>query len=255
MLQDVHAHLQNVPDKGGIEAVLSGLARNNIGRIFCNATSPDDWDEVSAIAGKHKEVTPFYGVHPWFAAGLKAGWDKELLRRLESGPCGIGEIGLDRAKEDVDIGTQKEIFGRQLEIAFGMGKPFTAHCVDAWGIFVDMLKKAGAGELPFIVHSFSGSVETLTELLKLGAYASFSLKLVEKRYKKISEAFAATPLDRMLLETDFPYTPGSQPKGQALSGDYFGCAARVYEIVSKLKGVPKEKLEKAVWENGTVFVH
>lgn len=256
MLQDAHAHLQAVTDKDGLTKTLSGLSQNSVGRIFCNATSPGDWDAVRAFAGRYTEVVPFYGVHPWFAGNLEAGWEKRLATYLEKGPSGIGEIGLDRAKEkETGLDVQLEVFEKQISIAFVLKKPFVLHCVDAWGAVTGPLKSRGAGKLPFIVHSFSGSKEVMSELIGLGAYLSFSLKLVEKRYKKIHEAFMAAPLERLLLETDFPYAPGSVSKMPAKPGDYFDCVKRVYGIAAELKGIGGEELERRVWENGTVFVH
>jgi TatD DNase family protein len=256
MLQDGHAHLQSVTDKEGMCRILAALSENKVGRIFCNATSPEDWESVSGFASKYKEVIPFYGIHPWFADKLEDGWHKRLVTYLEKPPSGIGEIGLDRAKEtEIGFEIQREVFEKQLSIAFVLNKSFTLHCVDAWGAVIESLKVRRAGKLPFIVHSFSGSKEVLADIIKLGGYVSFSLKLVEKRYKKISEAFLAAPLERLLLETDFPYAPGAVSKVPARPEDYPDCVKRLYEIAARLKGVEAGKLEKAVWENGTVFLH
>jgi TatD DNase family protein len=255
MLQDSHAHLQAVTDQEGMGRILQRLGENGIGRIFCNATSPGDWEAVSGLAGKYSEIIPFYGIHPWFADKASPGWEEKLLKYLDKKPSGIGEIGLDRVKESVDFEIQKDLFQKQLDTAFILKRPFVLHSVDAWGAVIESLKVHHSQNTPFIAHSFSGSKEVLKELIGLGGYISFSLKLVEKRYEKINDAFLATPLERMLLETDFPYAPGSVSKIPARPEDYFDCAKRVYEIASKLKGVSMGELKKAVWENGTVFVH
>jgi TatD DNase family protein len=256
MLQDAHAHLQAVTDKEAMAGVLADLDGNGVGRIFCNATSPEDWDAVADLAARYSKVIPFYGIHPWFAGKCEAAWEKRIIKYLERSPSGIGEIGLDRAKEGAaSLVTQKEIFKEQLDIAFRMNKPFVLHCVDAWGEVLESLKSCGACKMPFVVHSFSGSREVSEELIRMGGYLSFSLKLVEKRYKKISEAFLACPMERLLLETDFPYAPGSVSKMPAGPEDYFDCVKRVYGIAASLKGVDVRELERRVWENGTVLVH
>jgi TatD DNase family protein len=255
MLQDSHAHFQAVKDPSQMESVLSLLRSNGVGRIFCNATSPEDWDEVRGYAERHEEVVPFFGIHPWFADSAIEGWESKLLSRLVGGRAGIGEIGLDRAREGLDLGVQRLVFDRQLDMAFSLNRPFTLHCVDAWGMCIESISGHGKGTLPFVAHSFSGPVEVMKEIVRLGGYISFSLKLLEKRFTKVQEAFAQAPLDRILLETDFPYAPGSMSKVPASPGDYLDCVRRIYNIAAQMKGISPELLEKAVWDNGTVFVY
>lgn len=255
MLQDSHAHLQAVRDPSQIETVLSALRESGVGRIFCNATSPLDWDEVKGYSERHIEVIPFFGIHPWFADKAVEGWESRLLTLLEDPRAGLGEIGLDRARGGVNFEEQRRVFEKQLNMAFDLKRPFTLHCVDAWGPCIECISGHGKVTVPFLAHSFSGSLEVMKEIIKLGGYISFSLKLLEKRVEKVREAVMAAPLDRILLETDFPYAPGAMSKVPASPSDYIDCARRLYSVAARMKGTDDGALEKAVWDNGTVFVH
>ncbi|MFA6079789.1 MAG: TatD family hydrolase, partial [Candidatus Omnitrophota bacterium] len=170
MLQDAHIHLHD----SGVEAghILAGARSQGVGRFFCNSASPRDWPEVKALAGAHKNVIPFFGIHPWHAGEAVEGWDVELIKHLTIPGACIGEIGLDAAKKNIEFEIQREVFARQLDIAAEFKKPFAVHCVQSWDI---LLKEIGARRknMPaFMVHWFSGSPEIAAELIKMGGYIS-----------------------------------------------------------------------------------
>ena len=121
-----------------------------------------------------------------------------------------------------------------------------------------------------MIHSYHGSSETLREVLKLGAYISFSWKWLraasdsknfegEPRQRRggtpdMMELVRQVPADRLLLETDFPYTEPGQV-GKELSADqYFKCLCESYRIVAAARKVDGTILEETVWENGKTFL-
>ncbi|MBU9888639.1 MAG: TatD family hydrolase [Candidatus Omnitrophica bacterium] len=253
MLIDSHIHLQDIKTEKVRASLLSRARELAVGRFVCNGTRPEDWPLVREIAQSDDRVVPFYGVHPWFADKVVAGWDAELEHFLSGTGAGIGEIGLDRVKNDINFARQTEIFHRQLEIAGRLGRPFAVHCARAGSDILGILKR-DPSRRRFMVHSYHGSYEMLRNFLDLGAYISFSWKILSRGTEETMDLVRQVPLDRLLLETDFPYTQPGKLSPEATVEDYCECLGRIYALAAQTKGISEEKLQDAVWKNGTVFL-
>ena len=254
MLQDSHIHLEHVKDSSVMESILAKAPERRVKRFFCNAASPDDWDLVSELARAGDTIVPFYGIHPWKVDEIKDGWYEELKKRLEVRPVGVGEVGLDHCKNRPDHDLQKGIFLRQLDLAISLDLPVAIHCVSAWETMLEELRKRRAKKARMMFHLFSGSTEVLSELLGMGAFISFSFGISEGGSRRAREAFQVTPLNRILLETDYPYIQKPFKENVPGADDYFDRLGKLYKLAAELKGINEEKLEKAVWENGSIFM-
>ena len=253
MLQDAHIHLQDSPEEADdISAEASG---RNVGRFFCNGTSTQDWPGVMELAVSHDNIIPFFGMHPWYADQAVEGWDEALTGYLASKDARMGEIGLDAARKNVSFARQREVFARQLDIAVELGKPFTVHCVQAWDALLEELRARKDKKLSFMAHWFSGTPETASELIGLGGYISCSPRLLYDRALKHRSSFTAAPVDRILLETDYPYTPDPGAEGVKGTPGYFEWLSSLYGIAARLKNMEPKTFEQKVWDNGTVFLH
>jgi TatD DNase family protein len=224
------------------------------GRFVCNGTRPEDWPAVEKFAAEDRRVTPFFGVHPWYAGKLPSDWYMMLEAFLKRNPAaGVGEVGLDKAR-NVDFARQTEVFHRQLEIAGRLARPLAIHCVRAWSDLLNILKRSLPAKTRFMVHSYQGSLEILKDLLNLGAYISFSWKSLQRDTEESIALMRSVPLDRLLLETDFPYTEPGKIGAEAHDEKYYETLQGVYDLAERAKGIDVEGLEKAVWANGTAFL-
>ena len=148
---------------------------------------------------------PFFGIHPWFSDITPSGWEEKLKALLIAYPAaGVGETGLDKTRKNIDLEEQKNIFIRHLDIAREFKRPFTLHCVRAWPECIALIKEH-APKTGFIAHSFLGTQELMQDGLGLGGYLSFSSKQLLKPDEAFIGLFRQAPLDRVLIETDFPY--------------------------------------------------
>jgi len=250
MLLDAHSHIFEIEDHTVRDAILTEASKLGSGRIFVNSIRPSDWSGLSSLAHTYSSITPFYGIHPWYAHLAKGDWVKDLVKHLEHANACVGEIGLDKKRKGPDFEMQKNIFEEQVNIAVRMRRPFNIHCVDAWGVLLEILRSKKI-ETPFIIHFFSGSKEVLSELLKLGAYISYSGRSLEGPSERPKEALVDTPVDRILIETDFPYIGKESPT----SVDYFTYLEKTYALASQIRGINRSILESAIWENGSVFTN
>ena len=204
-LFDAHNHIQDerlFPDLGNVmdRARAVGVVEMGV-KGCCEA----DWLRVIEIMKTHEGIYPAFGLHPWFIAERSSDWLQTLEKLLLEHPhASVGEIGIDHAIDDRNDADQEAVFLTQLELARRLNRPVSIHCRRAWGRLVELLDQSG--ELPrgMLIHCFGGSAEIATELVKRGAYISFSGSITRPNAKKAGPAIRAVPADRLLIETDAP---------------------------------------------------
>ncbi|MBR5663529.1 MAG: TatD family hydrolase, partial [Bacteroidales bacterium] len=126
----------------------------------------------------------------------EAEWKKPLeMTRVVA----IGEVGLDKAhKETFD--RQIEVFEEMIKISENLRKPVIVHCVRAYSEIIEMRKKTKA-TMPWVIHGFNSSVETIRQLLKYDIYISLGEVLYRNENQAI-KILKDIPVDRLFLETD-----------------------------------------------------
>jgi len=213
-LYDAHCHLQDEWLVPHYAEIFPALEKINLRRAVVNGTCENDWSAVAGLAAAHPWIIPSYGLHPWFIADRSPQWRENLLRRIDAGPCAIGEIGLDRWKEPYDFADQQAVFREQLAIAAGRNLPVTIHCLKAWGALAEILHSVPLPQCGFLLHAYGGPAEMIPDFVKLGAYFSFNGYFLHERKTRQREAFTQVPLDRLLVETDAPAMPIPEERRQ-----------------------------------------
>lgn len=170
-----------------------------------NGSCEADWEAVAVLARAFPEVIPSFGYHPWFVAERSAIWEEELERWLGQFPnAGVGEVGLDRWREGLDLVSQAEVFALQMGLAVRREVPVSVHCLQAWGALWDAVRAHPVPPCGFLLHSYGGPVEMVGPLARSGAYFSFPGHFLHERKGRQRETFKVIPLDRLLVETDAP---------------------------------------------------
>jgi len=263
---DAHLHLQTIPwnscfpDTPGRDILNSFFVKGSIS--ICNGTSPLDWDLVRALVKLHPmELVPFYGVHPWYVDALPDNWLDKLHSCLENSACGIGEIGLDKSTSSrASIDHQKKVFEDQLDLALNLNLPVAIHCVRAWGLLLEILRDkiliniAGNkySKIPVMIHSFSGSFDTMKLLTDMGIFISFSPFLLSVRAGNLREVFKAAPLEKILIESDFSYNKNLPINNQI--HDYTRNLTGLYTMAGSLKNMDPNYFKEVVYKNGKSFI-
>lgn len=250
---DAHLHLQDQRFAGERADIIDRAISGGVSRMLCNAVCEEDWQSIIEMGKRYPQVIPFIGLHPWYAGRAVSGWENRLAAHLQATGCGIGEAGLDRSCK-VDRQLQAKVFMQQLDLAVSLGRPLVIHCVRCWGQLIDLLSgPLTSGAMPLLmVHSFNGSLEVMQRLINLGCYLSFSAKILHPPDSKISRAFMATPMERLLLETDAPdQLYGAEVVQQARNEPVF--ITSLYEQAARMRAMDLDTFCKAVWDNATVF--
>lgn len=240
MLLDTHCHPHLGKSTGG-----------HLAQCVIASTQESDWDDVSAYAGKVR--CRAYGVHPWFTTSrqhIRDDWLDALRSRLEGDGSAIcGEIGLDGLRGS-SLEDQERVFGGQLGVAAGVGRPCTVHCVKAFGKLRDVL--LASEDLPpaLAMHSYGGSFEfardlhSLLERRGVSCYFGFSWIVNSRRKRERQlDVIRRVPDRSILIETDLE---------DALQID--DDLSRAAGLVAEAKGWSHDETMSRCYENAEAFL-
>ena len=200
-LVDFHCHLDLYDDHA---AAVAAAERAGV-RTLAVTTTPRAWPRNQALASGTRHVRAALGLHPQLVskrAGELSLWEGYLAEARY-----VGEVGLDagpRFYQSLDM--QKAVFTRVLQAcARRGGKILTVHSVRAVPAVLDLLEV----HLPpprgrVILHWFTGSKAEARRAADLGCY--FSVNAAMSATERHRTLVAALPIDRLLTETDGPFT-------------------------------------------------
>ncbi|HVS52244.1 MAG TPA: TatD family hydrolase [Opitutaceae bacterium] len=271
-LYDAHNHLQDAWLAPHRAQVFAALARLPLRRAVVNGTSETDWNDVAALAREHAFVLPSYGLHPWNLGHATPHWRDALRAQLDrERHATIGEIGLDRwildrAKPDdprlaglrrAPLEEQLDAFAWQLALAAERNVPASIHCLDAWGVLLDTLRRGPRPARGFLLHAYGGSAELAREFAALGAYFSFNGYFLGERQAAKRSVFKNIPLDRLLAETDAPAMPlPAALRSYELPGladgnpiNHPANIGAVYAGLAELRGISRRDLAQQLEKN------
>lgn len=271
MLYDAHCHYQFVELKPHWDQIAAELKSIGIGGAVVNGTNPaDDWDDVDALAARHRWVRPSYGIHPWDVLDRPTDWQEQFVSKMEANPHAfVGEIGVDRwilepaRRQDPEfcdlrpapIEEQQEVFRWQLRWAADHNRAASIHVLRAWGPLLEVLQDTPVPACGFLLHAYGGSPEMVPQFVEMGAYFSFSTGHIDPRKTRQRNSFRKIPLDRLLVETDAPAMAPPQPRylwpGSADEDmtNHPANLAQAYADLAVLREMPSAQLEEQVEEN------
>jgi TatD DNase family protein len=119
----------------------------------------------------------------------------------------VGEVGIDAGPQYYrSVETQTQIFEQVLQsCAVAGGKVLTVHSVRAAKAVLDLIEAnlpTPSGKV--VLHWFTGSKSEARRAAELGCYFSINSQMM--RSEKGRELIGSLPLDRLLTETDGPFT-------------------------------------------------
>jgi TatD DNase family protein len=203
---DTHAHL----DPGDAASVLERARAAGVDRVVAVATTVTEAETTLELATRYEGVYACLGVHPHEAGGEEPARLSQL-RGLLGHPraVGVGETGLDYFRDYAPRNRQRELFGRELELAAELAKPVVVHSRAAEE---DTLAALAGFPGTVILHCFS-SPGLLEPALEHGWYVSFAGNVTYPKAPELRAAAARVRADRILAETDSPYLAPQPVRG------------------------------------------
>ncbi len=141
----------------------------------------------------------------------------------------IGETGLDYFRLTAENyqtarSNQQAAFRAHIELANEFEKELIVHVRDkggkkaknnqAYWDTLEIIEKFYQHKKRFILHCISGPAEYLQRALEMGAFIGVAANVTYTNADELRELVKLVPQDRLLLETDAPYLPPQEFRGQ-----------------------------------------
>lgn len=248
MIFDTHCHLNSEELLSRIDEVLESAHKVGVDKFLVVGWNKESSLKAIELAQQYDGVYAAIGFHPTDIDGVSNEDYKEVMNHVDDPKVvAIGEIGLDYhwVKDPVQREKQKEWFIKQIEFANLHKKPISIHNREAFEDCLNILKEHKP-EYSGVMHCYSGSVELLGDVLKLGLYIGLDGPLTFTNAKTPKEVCEQVPLGRLLVETDSPYLSPhplrgtiNEPKNIAL----------VVDEITRLKGLSKKHILDVIYQN------
>lgn len=198
---DFHCHLDLYPDHK------AAIARAEAARIYTLSvtTTPRAWPRNQELTRDTHYVRAALGLHPQLIAERSD--ELSLWERYLPEARYVGEVGLDAGPRFYkSLETQKHVFRTVLEkCAEAAGKILSVHSVRCVPAVLDMIERFLPRDRGIVVlHWFTGSKGEARRAAALGCYFSVNAEMV--RSDRGRALVADLPIDRILTETDGPFT-------------------------------------------------
>jgi len=227
---DTHCHYNMEPLYPEWRTHWQKAQANGLVRSIIPGTDLETSRRAVEIAEQEPALQALVGIHPGLIIESTVSLP-DSLRELEAllssdKVVGIGEIGLDyfHTTSEDERAQQREWLAAQLELAQKYSVPIALHVRDkespeervagnAYWDTMSALEASGfTGE--FVLHCVSGPVSYVTQLVAKGAFVSFAGNLTYPKAQAIREYLKLVQPNKILCETDAPYLPPQQYRGQ-----------------------------------------
>ena len=237
-LFDTHAHLLSDKFDADREALINELPARGLAGCIEVGTDIEFSGKAQQLAERTDYIWAAVGVHPHDAADAPDDYI-DRLTEIAARPkaVAIGEIGLDYHYDFSPRDVQRRVFERQLELAQRLNLPVIIHMREATQDTLAMLREHKG--IKGVMHCFSGSAETAEVCVGMGLCVSFTGSVTFKNARKVVEAAAAVPLERLMAETDCPYLSPEPVRGRRNDPTN---VRYVLEKLAEIKGVPADEM-------------
>ena len=240
---DAHAHYDDKWFDDDRSALLSSLPQHGVATIVNAAVDIATARTAIGYAEAYPYMYACAGIHPENLDGLAEDYLDQLTELLKHPKVvALGEIGLDY-HWDIPKDRQHRVFEEQLQLARELDVPVVIHDREAHG---DVMEYSRRYHPKGLMHCFSGSVEMLKEVMKLGMSISLGGTVTFKNARVPVEVAAAVPLDRLLLETDAPYLSPVPFRGKRNDSRNIAYTA---ERIAEIRGMDAQELIDVTTEN------
>lgn len=252
---ETHFHLDYLKE-GDPEEILQAARDVGVERFMTISVEPDNMPKALALASTHADVYATLGVHPHEAATYND-TTTDYLRANLSGEkvVAVGEIGLDYFYDHCDRAVQRTVFCQQLDMAIETGLPVVIHTREADDDTTAILQEY-APNMPNkgVIHSFTSGMALAETAVELEFCLGINGIVTFNKAENVRDVVAATPIERLLLETDAPFLTPVPYRGTENAPRFLPFVA---ERIADVKGLSVETVLEHTWKNAmrTFFPH
>jgi len=189
------------------------------------------------------------GIHPESVKELNSDV-LDLFRKFskEKKVVAIGEIGLDYYIENYSKDEQIKIFKDQLDLAFELKLPVILHIRNAFEDVMSILDKYDWHKNKGVIHCYLSSYKKVKSIIDKGFLISFTGIVTYD--EGIQKAVKATPIEKIMIETDCPFLAPEPYRGERNESSYVKYVA---EKIASIKGTSFEEVAEITTKNTIEF--
>jgi len=246
LIPDSHAHLDLIEEETG--TVVASAIKAGVSPIITIGIDIPSSIAAVRLAGAYDSVYCSVGIHPNDTEGIvPADFDRlEELALSSKRVVAIGETGLDYYRDRSPAFAQKQAFRAQAALARRLGKPLAIHDREAHDDALELLAAEVHGEVPVIMHCFSGGRQVLDECVRRGYYFAFAGPVTFKNSDVTREMASLVPADRILAETDAPFLSPDPFRGKPNLPERVTLVAKA---IAGARGISFEEMETLLADN------
>lgn len=201
MIYDAHYHLDLMDNMAGFIKEM----QNSDMSLFAVGTTPKAYDREVQFCRNIPRIKVGLGMHPQL---ISSGYDDmKLFKTSFEKSHYIGEVGLDFSKEYIQTKeVQVQVFRDIVKLCEQCGeKVVSVHSRKSANIVIEILREYRTQRSnKYIFHWYTGTIPQLEKAIELGCYFSINPSMLKT--KSGLEIINTVPIERMLLETDAPFT-------------------------------------------------
>ncbi|MBI5151403.1 MAG: TatD family hydrolase [Candidatus Pacebacteria bacterium] len=261
MIIDTHVHYNLEPLFPDWKIHWEEAQKHDIKKSVIIGTDEETNARAIAIAESQEHLYAALGIHPTeqFSESECLSSFSKLERQIRQSKkiVAIGECGLDffrlpvdKKQKEEEKKRQCELFQKHIELAHQHKLPLVIHCRDAHQELIETLSSFEVQK--FVLHCMSGTLEYLQQAIALGGYISFAGNITYKNGDHLRELVKITPKNRLLVETDAPYLPPSQWRGQINIPKYI---TETVNTLTAILGISVDECRTITTQNAEHFFH
>ena len=259
MLFDTHCHLnyhtdeeltriiKNAKDFGLRYIMHAGARPDEIDRQIeiCNVFSDGELTIKCGFACHPEEVKNF---------GVLAVEELKTVATKDKNIIAIGETGLDTHIQENEefLSDQIKSFENHIAAAIETKKPIIVHARGDVAISksVEMLKFYKKDNISFVLHSYTGDIDSAKKALDLGGFMCFSGIVTFEHAENVRDVAKFIPIDMMFVETDAPFLAPTPMRGKQNETGFVNFTAR---FISEFLKVDYNDFCKTTTQNAKIF--
>jgi TatD DNase family protein len=260
MLIDTHCHLNMLIKKefdipltniqiDAAQKFIDEAKTAGVTKIINVGTAVIESQNCIELAKKYSNLWATVGLHP---NDLEATWEKQLeeiknmvANKQTNKICGIGEIGMDKHYPKYDINRQTNAFKKQIELALENDLAIVVHNRDAGAETLKALREYKGAIKHGIIHCFSEDLDFAKEAIDLGFHIGIGGTITYPKNDALRKVVQEVSLDNIVLETDTPFLPPQEIRGQK------NTPAQIKNIAQYIAHLKKCSLEKVATKTTT----
>lgn len=251
---ETHCHLDYL-DEEQLSTTLAKAKEVGIEKIITIAVSPENLAKVRDLTQRADNIWGTQGIHPHEAELFNSDVEAEI-RQESAGRkiLAIGEIGLDYFYDHADRAVQRTVFEKQLQMAVDCNLPVVIHTREADEDMRSILENfssslGGKG----VIHSFTSGLPLAEFCINEGFSLGFNGITTFNSAQNVRDVVNATPIEKIVLETDAPYLTPVPYRGRPNAPFYLPFIA---ETVASVKEMDIEPFLQQVYLNSEeLFFH